>query len=108
MRGEMRVRRFAWCLVAALLGSGLGGCSSAQRPRFAGAYRFECTPTDAHVIVDEEDLGPCVVWSSRWLGVQGGAHRVQIVREGWFPQESEVTPNGRRVTVRVNLRRIPD
>lgn len=84
------------------------GCASAPRARVAGAYRFECTPVDAHVIVDEVDTGPCVLWRQRWLGLTTGEHRVQVVREGYFPQESAVTPNGRRHTVRVHLRRVPD
>ena len=83
-------------------------CAGAQRPRSAGAYRFQCDPVDAHVIVDEDDMGPCALWSSRWMGLPAGPHRVRIARDGWLPQESDVTPNGTRVTVTARLRRVPD
>ncbi len=95
-----------YALLASL--ASLVACSSAQRVRSAGAYRFQCEPVDAHVIVDEDDLGPCAIWSSRWLGLPAGPHRVRIYREGWLPQESDVTPNGTRVTVTARLRRVPD
>jgi hypothetical protein len=83
-------------------------CTGTARPRLAGAYRFACTPPDAHLIVDEVDQGPCLLWQDRWLGLVAGTHRVRIVREGFFPQESEVVPNGRRVTVRAALRAVPE
>lgn len=102
----MIARTFGAWRLAAL--AALAACSGAQRPRSAGAYRFQCTPADARVVVDEEDLGPCALWSSRWMGLTAGVHRVRIVREGWLPQESEVVPRGTRVTVTTRLRRIPD
>ena len=83
-------------------------CAGTQRPRSAGAYRFQCDPVDAHGIVDEDDMGPCALWSSRWMGLPAGPHRVRIARDGWLPQESDVTPNGTRVTVTARLRRVPD
>ncbi len=86
----------------------LAACSAPQRARSAGAYRFQCDPVDAHVIVDEDDLGPCAVWSSRWLGLSAGPHRVRISRDGWLPQELDVTPHGTRVTLTAHLRRVPD
>lgn len=86
----------------------LVACSSPQRPRSAGAYRFQCEPVDAHVIVDEDDLGPCAIWSSRWLGLPPGPHRVRIARDGWLPQELDITPHGTRVTLTARLRRAPD
>lgn len=94
---------------AALLLFALTGCASGpRRVPIAGALRFECTPPDAHVVVDEEDMGPCVVWGQRAIGLRAGTHRIRVVRDGYFPQESEVVPNGRRVTVRVQLRPVPD
>ena len=89
------------CLVAL-------SCSGTQRTRVAGAYRFECDPPDARVIMDEVDQGPCALWASRWLGVGPGPHRLQVVREHYLPQESDLVPQGRRVVVRVQLRREPD
>lgn len=84
------------------------GCSATTRVRYAGAYRFRCDPPDARLIVDEVDMGQCVLWQSRWMGLSSGTHRVQITRESFLSSESDVVPNGRRVSVDVHLRRIPD
>ncbi len=96
-------RRWSW-----LLAAGLCACSSPQRPQSAGAYRFACEPSDARLVVDEEDVGPCALWSSRWLGLTAGVHRVRVQREGWLPHELELRPAGARETVSVRLRREPD
>ncbi len=91
------------------LGLGSAGCAARpHRPPLAGALRFTCTPADAHIVLDEDDLGPCVVWHDRWMGLGRGTHRVQVLRDGYFPQESEVVADGRRHHVEVTLRRIPD
>lgn len=89
--------------------AGLGACATTpRRPTAAGALRFTCTPADAHIVLDEDDLGPCVVWGTRWLGLVRGTHRLQVVRDGYFPEESEVTADGSRRHVQVTLRRIPE
>lgn len=88
----------------------LTGCGAA-RPRasaVAGALVFACEPADARVSLDETDLGPCALWSARAVALGPGAHRVVVSREGYLPMESEVTPSGRRVTVRAALRRVPE
>lgn len=97
----MKLRALSTALLVA-------ACTGPQRPRIAGAYRFECDPPDAHVVVDEVDHGPCVLWQRRWLGVTEGAHRFVVRALGYFPQESEVQPTGRRVTVRATLRPVPE
>lgn len=85
------------------------GCATHPRaPRLAGALRFQCAPRDAHLIYDEEDLGPCLLWSERWLGLTPGPHRLRVERSGYFAQESEPLGDGRRRLVRVNLRAIPE
>jgi hypothetical protein len=82
-------------------------CASTPRVRTAGALRFQCDPTDARIVIDEEDVGACAVWSSRWFGLTTGVHRVRVSRDGFLPQESEILAGG-RVTVTVRLRRVPD
>ncbi|MDB4931372.1 MAG: hypothetical protein JWM10_3856 [Myxococcaceae bacterium] len=86
------------------------GCATA-RPRAtpaAGALVFACEPADARVTLDENDLGPCALWSARPLGLGAGTHRLVVARDGYLPLESEVVPDGRRVTVRAVLRRVPE
>lgn len=94
--------RFLWLAVTAV------ACGGAPRVRTAGAYRFRCEPADARVIVDEAELGPCALWTTRALALPAGLHRVRVEREGWLPMESEVTPAGGVVTVTARLRRAPD
>lgn len=94
----------------ALVALSLAACAAPQRPRvrIAGAYRFVCEPLDARVIVDEDDQGPCALWTTRSLGLTAGTHRLRVERDGWFPMESEVTPAGGVVTVTARLRRVPE
>jgi hypothetical protein len=77
-------------------------------PPAAGALVFACTPADARVTIDENDLGPCALWSARAVALGAGTHRLTVSREGYLPLESEVVPDGRRVTVRAVLRRVPE
>jgi hypothetical protein len=93
-----------------LLLAALAGCGAA-RPRptpVAGSLVFACTPADARVSVDETELGPCALWSARALALGPGTHRVVVSREGYLPMEAELVPDGRRVTVRAALRRVPE
>lgn len=86
------------------------GCGAA-RPRatpVAGSLVFSCEPADARVSVDETDLGPCGLWAGRPVALGPGTHRLVVSREGYLPQESELVPSGRRVTVRAVLRRVPE
>jgi hypothetical protein len=88
----------------------LAGCGAA-RPRVApaaGSLVFACEPADARVTIDETDLGPCALWSTRGVALPAGTHRLVVSREGYLPMESEVVPDGRRVTVRAVLRRVPE
>lgn len=80
-----------------------------QAPRtVAVAYRFVCDPPQAHIFINEEDRGPCLLWRDRWMGLGPGVHRLRVERDPWLPQEQELRPNGRRNTITVNLRREPD
>lgn len=92
-------------LAAALLAL---GCRAAAARPVAVAYRFHCEPPQAHIIIDEEDRGPCVLWRDRWMGLGPGLHRLRVERDPWLPQEQELRPDGRRNTITVNLRREPD
>lgn len=98
------------CLLGLALLVPLAGCATARpRPaRAAGSLVFVCDPADARVTLDENDLGPCALWSSHAVGLAAGPHRLVVSREGYLPMESEVTPDGRRVTVRAVLRRVPE
>lgn len=105
LQSPLLIHRLTLALVVTLAAA---GCRTTARVRYAGAYRFQCDPPDARVIVDEVDMGPCVLWQSRWMGLSQGTHRVQVTRAAYLPSESDLVPNGRRVTVDVHLRRVPE
>ncbi len=96
--------------VGVMLALALAGCATTvpRAQRAAGSLVFTCDPIDARLSIDETDLGPCALWSSRAVALGPGAHRVVVSREGYLPAESEVVPTGRRVTVAVTLRRVPE
>ena len=97
-------------LVVALIAASLMGCGAA-RPRatpVAGSLVFSCEPADARMSIDETDLGPCALWAGRPVALGPGTHRLVVSREAYLPQESELVPSGRRVTVRAVLRRVPE
>ncbi len=94
-------------LVLALSGCATGG-ASATRPRRTVSYRFECNPRDATLVIDEVNLGQCVLWEQRPVGLGPGVHRVRVEREGFLPHESELAGEGPRGTVRVQLRERPE
>lgn len=85
-------------------------CGSAQRTanRVAVAYRFQCAPRDARVVVDERDQGPCMLWELQYLGLGAGTHRLRIERDGYLPMERELPSTGRRETVHVELHEQPE
>lgn len=86
------------------------GCAGARPrpPAVAGSLVFRCEPADARLSVDDNELGPCALWSTRALALGAGTHRLVVSRDGYLPMESEVVPDGRRVTVRAALRRVPE
>ncbi len=104
----MRGTRRAIVTIAAMAMLVSSCAATVRRPRIAVAYRFQCTPADARVIVDEVDQGACRVWEVQYLGLPAGTHRVRIERDGYFPDEREMPSNGRRETVQVRLRAVPE
>jgi hypothetical protein len=85
-------------------------CSGAQRPQNTAAvgYRFQCAQRDARIIVDEVDQGACMLWETQYLGLSAGTHRLRVEREGFLPLEQELPAGGRRQTVRLQLREVPE
>ncbi len=104
------MRGAVFAIVAASSLAMNAGCGGPQRPshRVAVAYRFQCTPRDARLIVDEVDQGACMLWEQQYLGLEAGVHRLRIEREGYLPIERELPSTGRRETVQVQLRERPE
>ena len=102
----MRALFVSIAITAALASCATG--SNRAGNRITTAYRFECNPRDATLIVDEQNQGQCVLWESRALGLGPGVHRVRVEREGFLPHESEINGQGPRGTLRIQLRERPE
>jgi hypothetical protein len=101
--------RPAAALTLSLLALSACATSGARaRPRSTVAYRFECNPRDASLVVDEVNLGQCVLWERQYLGLGPGTHRVRVEREGFLPHEAELPGQGPRGTLRIQLRERPE
>jgi hypothetical protein len=98
--------------VSTVMALALASCATSRGARSGAqittAYRFECAPQDATLIVDEQNQGQCVLWQRRALGLGPGAHRLRVEREGFLPYESEISGQGPRGTIRVELRQRPE
>lgn len=97
--------------LVALIAVALCSCATGNTNRGARstvAYKFVCSPRDATLIVDEQNMGQCVLWEQRWLGLGPGTHRVRVEREGFLPNEAELPGQGPRGTIRVELRERPE
>jgi hypothetical protein len=102
--------RPAHAVLAAAMAAAAAACGATQapRPRAAVAYKFECAPRDARVVVDEVDYGQCVLWEQRYIALPEGTHRLRVERDGYLPVERELPATGHRETVRIELREEPE
>jgi hypothetical protein len=110
IRFALNGARVGACILAIAISVLVCACSGTQHAanRVAVAYRFQCTPRDARVIVDEVDQGVCQLWEQQYLGLGAGTHRLRIEREGYLPIERELPSTGRRESVRVELHEQPE
>ncbi len=110
-RAVQQVERTTLQVTAFVLSICLGGCSQTRTqsaPLRTVGYRFECTPRDATLTVDEVNIGRCLLWEQRYLGLGPGTHRVRVDREGFLSYEQELGNRTGRGTLRVQLRERPE
>ncbi|MEP6915303.1 MAG: PEGA domain-containing protein [Acidobacteriota bacterium] len=86
-----------------------GGASSGERYRGSGSLRLKVKPADAQVFVDGYFIGVVDSFDGAFqrLGVEAGAHKVQLKAEGYEPTQFDVmvTP-GETVTYKGEMKRI--
>jgi hypothetical protein len=92
----------------------LWACSPAQAPvvktislRVQG---LQGTPTDASVIVDDEEVGQLDFVQAHGVALPPGIHHVTVRADGYFPWDKEVEakPGSAPIKLEVALRAVPD
>lgn len=100
------------CKFACLATLALAACGGRQRTQGRAvstvAYRFECNPRDATLIVDEVSRGQCILWERQSMGLGPGTHRLRVDRDGYLPHEAELRGEGPRGTLHIQLRVRPE
>ncbi|HTP41534.1 MAG TPA: PEGA domain-containing protein [Nitrospiria bacterium] len=95
---------FACCLLAATACTLFSPTTSA--PPQAGGLRTLVIPDDAEVIVDGVSMGPASKYRGRdFIPVKGGAHQVEIRKEGYQPYRDAVFINNNMIMITVTLKK---
>ncbi len=94
--------------VCGLAAAGCGGARARSGPSPRGTVRFDVTPKDAGVEVDEQRLGPAEMFEEHGVLLRPGQHRVILRHPDYFPEHRliEVTED-EVVVVAASLRPIP-
>ncbi len=95
------------CLLMLALIASCGGAQKVDTgPR--GTLRFEGSPADASIEVDETRLGPLHMFRERGLLLRPGPHRVIVRAPNHFPEYRivEIEEN-KTVVLKIELRPIP-
>ena len=85
------------------------GCPPPRVPSApTGGLRFEGTPLDARVYVNEKLSGTLELYVDRPLLLRPGTYRVKIVAEGYYPEYREVEVGDDVVSLSVTLTAVPE
>lgn len=89
---------------------GLWGCGGAQHHQLEprGTVRFKGEPRDAHIEINEINLGPLHMFEESGVMLKPGKQRIIISKPGYFTVYRIVDVQVNTLqTVEVNLREIP-
>lgn len=77
---------------------------SAEAPR--GDVVLKCEPSDAEVYLDGVIQGLCSDFGGAPVGLRvgEGLHRIEVMKEGFWPYTTYFEPSGARATLRIQLR----
>jgi hypothetical protein len=100
----------AIALLAVAAAAILSACGGAQKPAEPrGALRFEISPKEAIVEVDETRLGPASMLGKQGVLLKPGQHRVVVTLEDHFPEYRLVDIVADEVaTVKLELKPTPE
>jgi hypothetical protein len=105
----MTTRRLLTGLFACslILASACSLFSPAPHPSpLEGGLRTLVIPDDAEVIVDGVSMGPASQYRGRaFIPVKGGAHQVEIKKEGYQPYRDAVFINNNLIMITVTLKK---
>lgn len=71
-----------------------------------GDVVLKCEPSDAEVYLDGVIQGVCADFAGTPVGLKvgEGLHKVEVMKEGFWPYTTYYEPSGARATLRVQLR----
>jgi hypothetical protein len=90
------------CLV--LMGCGAGARAAVR----LSVERAPSTPRDASVYIDEQFVGFLGVVAARGVKLPEGEHRITVEKVGYFPWDEQVVSDRKPITLKVELRKVPD
>ncbi len=70
-----------------------------------GDLRLQCDPADAEVWLDGVPQGICTDFSGTPAGLKvgEGMHRVEVLKQGFLPYVTYLSPSGARASLRITL-----
>jgi hypothetical protein len=87
----------------------LMGCAAGARAAVRlSVERAASTPRDASVYIDEQFVGFLGVVAARGVKLPEGEHRITVEKVGYFPWDEQVVSDRKPITLRVELRKVPD
>jgi hypothetical protein len=92
----------AWACLAGL------GCQAQRAAVRLSVERATSTPRDASVYIDEQFVGFLGVVAARGVRLPEGEHRITVEKVGYFPWDQRVVSDRKPISLKVELRKIPD
>jgi hypothetical protein len=87
----------------------LMGCAAGARAAVRlSVERAASTPRDASVYIDEQFVGFLGVVAARGVKLPEGEHRITVEKVGYFPWDEQVVSDRKPITLKVELRKVPD
>jgi hypothetical protein len=86
----------------------LGGCHVPRAAVRLSMARAAETPRDATVYIDEQFVGFLGVVAARGVKLPEGEHRITVEKVGYFPWDRRVVSDRQPISLRVELRKIPE
>jgi hypothetical protein len=99
------LRAFLICLLVMI-----GGCPTGPQapPPPSGGLRFEGSPPEALVTIDEQLAGTLRQIGELPVLLRPGTHRVQVTAPGYFPWYAEIEVGETVQTIPVTIRPVPE